>query len=92
MFATLTKLLRNEDGATAIEYAMVASLVSVVAFFCISSIGNSVSAHFESVARFASPRSMAPMPVLGVPGWHPDTENEAFYDLASYFRSKPRNP
>src|ERR1051325_11425792 len=51
MFATLTKLLRNEDGATAIEYAMVASLVSVVAFFCISSIGNSVSAHFASVAN-----------------------------------------
>jgi pilus assembly protein Flp/PilA len=51
MFATLTKLLRNEDGATAIEYAMVASLVSVVAFFFISSIGNSVSAHFESVAN-----------------------------------------
>ena len=51
MFAMLTKLLRDEDGATAIEYAMVASLVSVVAFFSISSIGNSVSAHFESVAN-----------------------------------------
>lgn len=51
MFATLTKLLRNEDGATAIEYAFVASLVSVVAVFVITSIGNSVSAHFESVAN-----------------------------------------
>jgi pilus assembly protein Flp/PilA len=51
MFATLTKLLRNEDGATAIEYAFVASLVSIVAVFFISSIGNSVSAHFESVAN-----------------------------------------
>ena len=51
MLAMLVKLLRDEGGATAIEYAMVASLVSVVAFFCISSIGNSVSAHFESVAN-----------------------------------------
>ena len=51
MFATLTKLLRNEEGATAIEYAFVASLVSIVAVFFISSIGNSVSAHFESVAN-----------------------------------------
>jgi pilus assembly protein Flp/PilA len=51
MFATLTKLLRNEDGATAIEYAFIASLVSIVAVFFISSIGNSVSAHFESVAN-----------------------------------------
>jgi pilus assembly protein Flp/PilA len=50
MFATLAKLLRNEDGATAIEYAMVASLVSVAAFSLISMIGTSVSASFESVA------------------------------------------
>jgi pilus assembly protein Flp/PilA len=51
MFATLTKLLRSEDGTTAIEYAFVASLVSIVAVFVITSIGNSVSAHFESVAN-----------------------------------------
>jgi pilus assembly protein Flp/PilA len=50
MFAMLAKLLRNEDGATAIEYAMVASLVSVAAFSLISMIGTSVSASFESVA------------------------------------------
>jgi len=50
MFATLAKLLRNEDGATAIEYAMVASLVSIAAFSLISMIGTSVSASFESVA------------------------------------------
>lgn len=49
-----------------------------------------VAAHFESVARFASPKSMAPMPALGVPGWHPDTATEAFYDRADYFHSKPR--
>src|SRR4051794_35940447 len=30
------------------------------------------AAHFESVARFASPKSMPPLPVLGVPGWHED--------------------
>jgi Flp pilus assembly pilin Flp len=51
MFAMLVKLLHDEGGATAIEYAMVASLVSIVGFFFISSIGNSVSAHFESVAN-----------------------------------------
>jgi hypothetical protein len=35
---------------------------------------------------------MAPMPVLGVPGWHPDTQREAFYDDASHFRSKGPKP
>ena len=47
-----------------------------------------VAAHFADRARFPSPRSMAPMPVLGIPGWHPDTEFESFYDDAQHFRSK----
>jgi pilus assembly protein Flp/PilA len=50
MFAALRKLFRDQNGATAIEYALVASLVSVVAFSFIMSIGTSVSASFESVA------------------------------------------
>lgn len=49
-----------------------------------------VAAHFESRMRFASAKALAPLPVLGVPGWHGDTQDEAFYDIASYFRSKPR--
>ena len=51
MVAVLAKLFRNEDGATALEYAFVASLVSVVAFFVISSISSSVSADFASIAN-----------------------------------------
>ena len=51
MVAVLAKLFRNEDGATALEYAFVASLISVVAFFVISSIGSSVSADFASIAN-----------------------------------------
>jgi hypothetical protein len=27
--------------------------------------------HFKDRSRFASPKAMAPMPVLGIPGWHP---------------------
>ena len=44
--------------------------------------------HFTTRARFASPKSMAPMPVLGVPGWHFAEQDEAFYDDAKHFRSK----
>jgi Flp pilus assembly pilin Flp len=51
MIAVLAKLLRNEKGATGLEYAFVASLVSIVAFFLISSIGSSVSADFTSIAN-----------------------------------------
>ena len=46
------------------------------------------AAHFADRSRFASPKSMAPMPVLGVPGWHPDSAREAFYDDPAHFRAK----
>ncbi|HEX4782257.1 MAG TPA: DUF3025 domain-containing protein [Usitatibacter sp.] len=46
--------------------------------------------HFESRARFASPKSMAPMPILGVPGWHFAPQDEAFYSDEDHFRpSRP---
>ena len=50
-----------------------------------------LAAHFADRARFASPKLMAPMPVLGVPGWHPGTASEAFYDDPDHFRGpRPR--
>lgn len=45
-----------------------------------------LDAHFSDSARFASPRLMAPMPVLGIPGWHPSTAREDFYDDPVHFR------
>jgi len=46
--------------------------------------------HFASRARFASPKSMAPMPILGVPGWHFAAQDEAFYCDKEHFRgSRP---
>jgi len=47
-----------------------------------------LAAHFATRAKFHSPKSMAPMPVLGVPGWHFASQDEAFYDDARHFRSK----
>jgi hypothetical protein len=47
-----------------------------------------VAAHFADRTRFPSPKSMAPMPVLGIPGWHPGTALESFYDDTRHFRSK----
>jgi pilus assembly protein Flp/PilA len=50
MFAVLAKLFRNQDGATSIEYAVIASLVSVAAVTLIANIGSSVADTFQSVA------------------------------------------
>lgn len=49
-----------------------------------------LAAHFAERTNFASPRAMAPMPVLGVPGWYPQNTDERFYDDERYFRPKRR--
>ncbi|QJR09607.1 hypothetical protein DSM104443_00656 [Usitatibacter rugosus] len=50
-----------------------------------------LAAHFATRANFTSPKAMAPMPVLGIPGWHPGTETEVYYDDKDQFRgSRPR--
>ncbi len=36
--------------------------------------------------RFATPAALAPLPVLGLPGWWPGGEDAAFYDDGAYFR------
>lgn len=48
--------------------------------------------HFADRKGFASPKAMAPMPVLGVPGWHPGTATGDFYDDAAHFRPKGSRP
>jgi hypothetical protein len=50
------------------------------------------AAHFASRANFASPRALPPLPVLGVPGWHPDNARESYYDDAAHFRPRGSAP
>jgi hypothetical protein len=50
------------------------------------------AAHFERRANFASPRTMPPLPVLGIPGWHPDNARESYYDDAAQFRPRRSAP
>jgi hypothetical protein len=47
-----------------------------------------LAAHFAHRARFASPKSMVSLPVMGVPGWHADNAREEFYNDAAHFRGK----
>lgn len=50
MFAIFTKLLKNEDGATAIEYGLIAALVAVAAIGAMTSVGTSLTGIFNKVA------------------------------------------
>jgi Flp pilus assembly pilin Flp len=51
MRAILSTLWRDRSAATAIEYAMVAFLVSIAGFVTYSSIGTGVTGLFQSVAN-----------------------------------------
>jgi pilus assembly protein Flp/PilA len=50
MFATMMKLLKNEDGATAIEYGLIAALIAVAAVTVMGTVGTNLSATFNTIA------------------------------------------
>ncbi len=54
MFAKLKTFLTNEDGATAIEYGLIAALVSVAAIGALTAMGNSLTAMFTTVSSALS--------------------------------------
>ena len=50
MFATLIKLFKNEDGATAIEYGLIAALIAVAAVTVLGTVGTRLTSTFQTVA------------------------------------------
>ena len=50
MFITLVKLWKNEDGATAIEYGLIAALIAVAAISAFQLVGTNLSNTFHGVA------------------------------------------
>jgi len=50
MFATIKQLLRNEDGATAIEYGLIAALIAVAAITAMTLVGTNLTSTFNTVA------------------------------------------
>ena len=51
---TLNQFMKSESGATAIEYGLIAALISVVIIGAVTLVGNNVSATFKSVAAALS--------------------------------------
>lgn len=50
MFGNLKNLLKDESGATAIEYGLIAALVSVAAITALTQMGSSLSTMFGTVS------------------------------------------
>ena len=44
------KLMKKEDGATAIEYGLIAALLSVVIIVAVTAVGTNLKTTFTSVA------------------------------------------
>jgi pilus assembly protein Flp/PilA len=54
MIAKMIAFVRDEDGATAIEYGLIAALVSVAAIGALTAMGNSLSTMFNTVSSALS--------------------------------------
>lgn len=50
LITTLRSILRDESGATAIEYGLIAALVSVAAIGALQAMGGSLETIFTSVS------------------------------------------
>ena len=48
--AKFLKIIKDNSGATAIEYGLIAALISVAAIGALSSIGTNLSGTFNNVA------------------------------------------
>jgi pilus assembly protein Flp/PilA len=51
MFALFSRMLRDENGATAIEYGLIAALIAVVIIGAVTAVGTKLSDTFTSVSN-----------------------------------------
>ncbi len=49
-----TRFIKDESGATAIEYGLIAALIAVVIIGAVTSVGTSLRTTFNNVANAAS--------------------------------------
>ena len=51
MMSRFLKLIRNERGATAIEYGLLAALISVAAIGALTTVGSKLSSTFTNASN-----------------------------------------
>lgn len=50
MFTILRQVMRDESGVTAIEYGLIAALVSIVGITALGTVGTNLKAAYEKVS------------------------------------------
>lgn len=51
MFHTLKSMIRDDDGATMVEYGLLVALIALVALGAIQTLGTNLSTMFSGVAN-----------------------------------------
>lgn len=51
MFTTLTSLLREEEGASMVEYGLLVALIALVALGAVQTLGINLSSLFTTVSQ-----------------------------------------
>jgi pilus assembly protein Flp/PilA len=51
MYRTFKRFIRDENGATAIEYGLIASLIGVALTVSLQELGQTLSSMFENIGR-----------------------------------------
>lgn len=49
MTSTFMRFVRDEEGATAIEYAMIAALMAITAIAAVRALGNNMSIMYQEI-------------------------------------------
>lgn len=61
MSNAIMKFLRDEEGATAIEYGLIAGLISVVLVGVLGKIGGSLDTIFDTINTALTPKKTTPV-------------------------------
>ena len=86
--ALFEKALDPYVGMTAHALLMELDGGRLTALRTVDAVDALVSASIRDPQALEEPRALAPLPVLGVPGWWHDSGREEFYDDVGYFRRR----
>ncbi|WP_426287573.1 DUF3025 domain-containing protein [Luteibacter sp. E-22] len=76
-------------GHALLEHALTPGKLLVGKALVVMGEGDAIACCAEAIAAgvvLRDPQELRPLPVSGVPGWHPQTEDEAFYTSAPCFQ------
>jgi len=87
--AIYEKALRPFAGVTgrAVIFPVAADFFALTLEKQLQLLDEKLAAYLANPQHFNRTADLAPVPVLGVPGWNPENERETYYENEAYFRT-----